>query len=337
MKTELKTLNNQSQDKIQKTDSLQELESLKVEILGKNGQLTHLLKNVRLLEVEERPIIGKLANTIKEELLDLIEEKKQRLNQKELNEKLASDTEDTTLPPIGTSLGTQHPIQKTIAEVSEIFNRLGFSVKDGPDIESDYYNFEALNIPKDHPARNMHDTFYINSGHLLRTHTSPVQIREMEKKPAPIKIIVPGKVYRCDADVTHSPVFHQIEGLYVDKHVTLSDLKGTLSYFLRELFGQDRKIRFRPSYFPFTEPSLEIDIAFETTQKKGSINTKKIKWMEILGAGMVHKNVFKSVNYSDENTGFAFGMGIERIAMLKYQITNIRLLYENDRRFLKQF
>jgi phenylalanyl-tRNA synthetase alpha chain len=338
MQKVLNNIKNQTLNNIEKAVSLKELEDIKVAILGKKGQLTVALKNLSSLAINERPVIGKLANEIKLVILNKIKEKSDYLNDLELRDMLTKECFDATLPAKKYSQGNLHPLSQTMVRIEEIFYRLGFSKKQGPDIESEYYNFEALNIPSDHAARDMHDTFYLTNGYVLRTHTSPVQIRVMERQAPPVKIIVPGKVYRCDADVSHSPVFHQIEGLYVDEQVSFADLKGILEYFLHALFGASKKVRFRPSYFPFTEPSTEIDIECVHCVGKGCNVCKQTGWIEILGAGMVNRNVFRYVNYNvDEFTGFAFGMGIERIAMLLYEINDIRLFYDNDIRFLKQF
>ncbi len=317
---------------------LSDLDSLKTLYLGKKGKLTDILQGLGKVSAEERPRLGQIANTIKTDLLTRLEQKRDELQKQEWAVQLQKEAIDTSLPAHRLAIGKHHPINKTIDDVVDIFTRLGFSVETGPDIESDYYNFEALNIPSDHPARDMHDTFYLNTGYLLRTHTSPVQIRTMEVQQPPVKIIVPGKVYRCDADVSHSPVFHQVEGLYVSKNVTFSQLKGTLEHFLRALFGPEKSVRFRPSYFPFTEPSTEVDVACVNCGGNGCNVCKHTGWLEILGAGLVNRNVLKAVNLDpDVYTGFAFGMGIERIAMLRYGISDIRLFYENDYRFLKQF
>lgn len=338
MKDQLLLLKEKTFSALTSASNLEELESLKVSVLGKKGELTQLLKSVSDIPLEERPIIGQLANEVKTELFTALTTRQKDLEKKLLEVHLANDTTDPTLPKVGAALGHEHPLNQTIRHLVKLFNRLGFSVKEGPDIETDFYNFEALNIPKNHPARDMHDTFYMSQTHLLRTHTSPVQIHTLETHEPPIKIIVPGKVYRCDADVTHSPVFHQIEGLYVDKNVTFADLKGTLEFFLKELFGSKLKVRFRPSYFPFTEPSAEVDVQCVKCSGKGCSLCKQTGWLEILGSGMVNRKVFRHVNIDpDVYTGFAFGMGVERIAMLTYAVDDIRLFYENDLRFLSQF
>lgn len=328
MKQKLQTLKKTTIETLKTKTNLAELDDFRIQILGKNGELTAILKSLKDLPNEEKPVIGKLANEIKTEIDTEIQEKEKALKQAKLNESLNTEKEDITLPGTAQKLGTHHPIHQMQDEVIEILSRLGFSVATGPEIETDFYNFEALNIPEDHPARDMHDTFYLNTEKLLRTHTSPVQIHTMQSQKPPLKILAPGKVYRCDADVSHSPVFHQIEGLYIDENVTFADLKGVIEYFLKELFGKTKKVRFRPSYFPFTTPSCEVDVEWDG----------KTPWLEIMGAGMVHPNVLKSVNYDSEKvTGFAFGVGIERLAMLKYAIPDIRLFYENHHDFLTQF
>jgi len=316
----------------------EELEKLRVEFIGRKGRVTELLKRIPTLPKEERREFGKACNQLKSEIESAVNEKAAEIREREKREKLKKETIDVTLPGRGAPLGSLHPITKTLEEIVRIFTSMGFSVAEGPEIETDFYNFEALNIPKGHPAREMQDTFYITEEVLLRTHTSPVQIRVMESQHPPIQIIAPGKVYRKDADVTHTPMFHQVEGLMVDQKVTFSDLKGTLELFLKEIFGSDTKVRFRPSYFPFTEPSAEVDIGCVICGGKGCKVCKGTGWLEILGCGMVDPAVFKAVNVNPEvYQGFAFGMGVERIAMLKYGINDIRLFFENDLRFLRQF
>jgi phenylalanyl-tRNA synthetase alpha chain len=338
MKEKLEALKDQALSTITSLSSIKELEDARIRILGKKGELTELLKEVGTLRPSERPVICALANTVKQEINDLISSRKENLEQEAWTQELQSDQVDVTLPGKGFRFGTLHPLNQVLSDVIILFSKLGYSVQEGPDIESEYFNFEALNIPANHPARDMHDTFYFSNKTLLRTHTSPVQIRTMKNHKPPLKIIVPGKVYRCDADVTHSPVFHQVEGLYVNEKVTFAELKGTLQHFLKELFGKSMKVRFRPSYFPFTEPSTEVDVQCFKCSGNGCSVCKNSGWLEILGAGMVHRNVFRSVGYDPAKvSGFAFGMGIERIAMLKYEITDIRLFYENDSRFLNQF
>ena len=335
---ELQALKNTAFGDIQQAVSTQVLEEIRVKFLGKKGMLTEVLKGMATLDVTERPLIGQVANQVKTDIQQLYQERVTGLQRQERDARLRDEAVDVSLPGYGTDLGLRHPLNQVLLEVTAIFQDLGFSVQEGPDVESDYYNFEALNIPKDHPARDMHDTFYLKNGDVLRTHTSPVQIRTMTQQTPPIRIIVPGKVYRCDTDVTHSPMFHQIEGLYVDKDVTFSQLKGTLSHFLKTFFGQDKKVRFRPSYFPFTEPSTEVDVECVKCEGHGCNVCKRTGWLEILGAGMVNRKVFDSVGYDpDQVTGFAFGLGIERLAMLKFGIPDIRFFYENDKRFLGQF
>ena len=311
-----------------------QLEQIRIDFLGKKGLLQGLMKELRNTSPEEKPKLGKNINLLKQHV-------EQEINNKTLGSKSdgkLDDNFDITLPGRKELTGTLHPITQIMEEITSIFFGLGFQVEEGPEIETDYYNFEALNIPKDHPARDMQDTFYIEDDTVLRTHTSPVQIHTMENREPPLRIIAPGKVYRCDSDVSHTPMFHQIEGLMVDKGVSFSHLKGIMNIFLQEIFGKDIKIRFRPSFFPFTCPSAEVDIQCVICNGKGCRVCSQTGWLEILGAGMVDPAVFKSVGYDSEKwTGFAFGLGIERIAMLKFGINDIRLFFENDLRFLKQF
>lgn len=333
MEKQLIEIKNNYLNAIQNTNLLSDLEQVKSKVLGKKGELTALLKQVSNLPKEERPKFGQLVNQTKSELIDLIDSKQAEIQKQVLLEKLNTDQTDASLPEMHLPTGNLHPITTVKNEIINFFYRMGFTVKQGPDIESDNYNFEALNIGKDHPARDMHDTFYLKNNYLLRTHTSPVQIRTMLSEKPPLRILAPGKVYRYDADTSHSPVFHQVEGLYVDKNVTLSQLKGTLTLFLKHFFGEKNEVRFRSSYFPFTEPSVEVDVRWNEPGSK-----LHGKWFEVMGAGLVQREVFRHCNINpDEFTGFAFGMGIERLAMLKYQINDIRVLYENDTRFLKQF
>lgn len=314
-----------------------ELDNIKQSILGKNGELTQYLKKIKLLPKNERPIMGQHINDIKKHLLSAIESKKHAITHHEWDLSLKKNVQDSSLPEKGMPTGNAHPLTQTIHKATECFKRLGFSIESGPDIESNYYNFEALNIPQHHPARDMHDTFYLNSGKLLRTHTSPAQIHAMQAHQPPLKIIMPGMVYRRDADISHSPVFHQIEGLYVNQNVSMAELKGTLEFFLHDLFGSSLSIRFRPSYFPFTEPSVEVDLECPFC-KEGCRVCKFTCFIEIMGAGMVHHHVFNAVGYPpDQIMGFAFGLGIDRLTMLLFDIPDIRLLYENDIRFLTQF
>jgi phenylalanyl-tRNA synthetase alpha chain len=315
-----------------------ELEAIRVKYLGRSGALTQVLKSLGSLPAEERPLVGAAANEAKRELEALVEEKLSSAQAAERRLQRESERPDLTLPGRRPPRGVVHPLSRVHDEIVRIFTGLGFSVAEGPEIETDAYNFEALNIPKDHPARDMQDTFYLSPETLLRTHTSPVQIRTMLAQKPPVRIIVPGTVYRRDADITHSPMFHQVEGLAVDTNVTMADLKGTLTLFAQEMFGPRSRIRFRPSFFPFTEPSAEVDVLCFLCAGGGCRVCKQSGWLEILGSGMVHPRVLKNVGYDPEQvTGWAFGMGIERIAMLKYGVDDIRLFFENDLRFLKQF
>ena len=325
-------------ERLKKVNSIEELEKLRVEFIGRKGKVTELLKSIPKLPPEERKEFGKACNVLKGEIESLIKEKLSHFKELEKKEKLEKERIDVTLPGRRRPLGSLHVVTKTLKEIVNIFTSMGFSVAEGPEIETDFYNFEALNIPKGHPAREMQDTFYISEDIVLRTHTSPVQVRVMEKHQPPVQIVAPGKVYRKDADVTHTPMFHQVEGLMVDERVTFADLKGVLELFLREMFGSDTKVRFRPSYFPFTEPSAEVDIGCVICGGKGCKVCKGTGWLEILGCGMVDPAVFKAVDINpDIYQGFAFGMGVERIAMLKYGIDDLRLFFENDLRFLRQF
>jgi phenylalanyl-tRNA synthetase alpha chain len=319
--------------------SAAELEQVRVRFLGRQGELTHLLRSLGTLSPAERPVVGAAANEAKRQLETLLETRLDEAREVERASARRRQRLDLTLPGRRPSLGTMHPLTRVWDEIITVFAGLGFSVAEGPDIETDYYNFEALNIPADHPARDMQDTFYLPGGLLLRTHTSPVQIRTMLAQKPPVRIVVPGRVHRRDVpDASHSPVFHQVEGLAVDRRVTMADLKGTLELFARELFGPRSRIRFRPSFFPFTEPSAEVDVVCFLCGGDGCRVCKQSGWLEILGSGMVHPQVLRNVGYDPEEvTGWAFGMGIERIAMLKYGIDDIRLFYENDLRFLKQF
>ena len=337
MKNRLINIKEEALNALSSVTDEKELNDLRVKYLGKKGVITLSLKRVGSLSSEERPEFGRQVNEVKKILEEGIKAKKDELKKKvSLDEK--KDFFDPTLPGKRPARGTLHPITQVMDEVISIFTFMGFEVAEGPEIESDYYNFEALNIPKDHPARDMQDTFYITDDIVLRTHTSPVQIRTMEKESPPVRIIAPGKVYRCDSDISHTPMFHQVEGLFVDEGVSFAHLKGILKIFVHEVFGRDAALRFRPSFFPFTEPSAEVDVQCVICKGKGCRLCSNSGWLEILGAGMVDPEVFKSVNYDSEKwTGFAFGMGIERIAMLKYGIDDIRLFFENDLRFLKQF
>ena len=323
---------------IEAANTSEALQAVRVKYLGRKGLITGCMKELGTLPVAERPTFGQRVNTVRDLVELRLEEALNRQQEADKSRRLASEQLDVTLPGRRRPHGTKHPITLVVEEVSDIFAGLGFQVAEGPEIELDYYNFEALNFPKDHPARDMQDTFFVGGNILLRTHTSPVQIRTMLQQKPPVRIIAPGTVYRCDSDATHSPMFHQIEGLMVDKGVTFGDLKGILTVFVNQLFGADIGVRLRPSFFPFTEPSAEVDIACVICRGKGCRVCKNSGWLEILGAGMVDPEVFRHVDYdTEEITGFAFGMGIERIAMLKYGINDMRLLFENDLRFLKQF
>ncbi len=323
---------------LSKVHTAEEITEVRVKTLGRKGSLTQLLKQLGALPEAERKEIGKRANEIKEALESQIEEALHQLKEREKKEALEKEKVDITLPGRRIPMGKRHPITQTLDEIVQIFSHLGFEVVEGPEVELDYYNFEALNIPKGHPAREMQATFFISEDVVLRTHTSPVQVRTMEKRRPPIRVICPGAVYRCDSDPTHSPMFHQVEGLLVDKGITFADLKGVLTVFVHEMFGEETRLRFRPSFFPFTEPSAEVDIECFICGGKGCGVCSNTGWLEILGSGMVDPAVYQFVNYDPEEvTGFAFGMGIERIAMLKFGINDIRLFFNNDLRFLRQF
>jgi phenylalanyl-tRNA synthetase alpha chain len=311
------------------------LEKFRIAYLGKKGMLTSLMKGLGELSPAERPEAGQLLNKLKSALAQRFEEVREKLlSKKEESVSLL----DVSLPGREPARGHLHPISQVMKEICQIFGKMGFRVVKGPNVELDYYNFEALNIPRDHPARDMQDTFYVSENVVLRTHTSPMQVRTMEKQAPPVSIIAPGKVYRRDSDVSHTPMFRQVEGLLVDKGVTLGDLKGTLTSFVHQMFGRDTSLRFRPSFFPFTEPSAEVDIRCVICRGKGCRTCKNTGWLEILGSGMVDPEVYRFVNYDPEiYSGFAFGMGIERVAMLKYGIDDIQLFYRNDMRFLRQF
>ncbi len=339
IKTQLEEIFSHAAEKIKKAESTEAIDQLRVSILGKKGSLTSILKQMGSLSPEERPVIGQLANKIRANIEADMAEKLAELKQKETELKLKHEKIDVTMPVETIKLGKLHPLNTVLDEIKDIFIGMGFTIADGPEIEQDYYNFEALNIPKNHPARDTQDTFYINDTLLLRTQTSPVQIRTMEKQKPPIRVIAPGRVYRSDAvDATHSPIFHQIEGLVVDKGITMADLKGTLVTFAKKLYGSDANFRFRPHHFPFTEPSAEMDIMCFSCQGKGCRLCKGEGWIEILGCGMVHPKVLETCGVDpEEYSGFAFGLGLERIVMKRYNIDDLRLFYDNDMRFLKQF
>jgi phenylalanyl-tRNA synthetase alpha chain len=315
-----------------------DLQQERSRFLGRKGELTAIMKGMGQLTAEERPVVGALANEVKVRLEALFSDRQEELRLEGLERQLLTEQLDVTLPGRRFRKGYKHPIVKITEEVTEIFSALGFGVAEGPEVEKDFYNFEALNIPKDHPARDMQDTFYISDEIVLRTHTSPVQIRTMLEQAPPVRVIAPGTVYRRDSDLTHSPMFHQIEGFLVDHKVTFGDLKGILTTFIDECFGKGTGVRFRPSFFPFTEPSAEVDIACVICGGSGCRVCKQSGWLEILGSGMIDPEVFKAVGYDpDVYSGFAFGMGLERIAMLKYGVNDLRLFFENDLRFLRQF
>ncbi len=320
-------------------DNANELEQVKARYLGKSGVLTELLKGLGKLAPEDRPIMGSRINQAKHQLEVTLNARRSAIQEKKLQAQLSAEALDVTMPGRGISISGLHPITRTLNRIESLFHSLGFSVASGPEIETDYFNFTALNIPENHPARAMHDTFYVDNGGLLRTHTSPVQIHYMQKHKPPLKLIAPGRVYRCDSDVTHTPMFHQVEGLWIDEHVNFSALKGVLADFMENFFErEDLQVRFRPSFFPFTEPSAEMDIGCVMCYGKGCRVCSHTGWLEVLGCGMVHPNVFKHVNIdSEENIGFAFGMGAERLTMLRYGVNDLRLFFENDLRFLKQF
>jgi phenylalanyl-tRNA synthetase alpha chain len=345
MTDSLEALRGEVLERIQQANSAKELEQLRVEVLGRSGSITMLLRGLKELPVAERPGMGGRLNQLRRTLEQELDARLDAVNLQAKSKALAEETIDITLPGTRLERGHIHPLTLVIDEIVDIFSAMGFEIARGPDIEDDYHNFEALNIPKDHPARDMQDTFFVAGGNLLRTHTSPVQIRTMESRKPPLQIIVPGAVYRHDDDATHSPMFHQVEGFMVDRNIAFSDLKGVLTHVLRQIFNRDAGVRFRPSFFPFTEPSAEIDIQCVICGGGGSLPNGQVcrvckasGWLEILGAGMIDPAVFKFVGYDpEEYTGFAFGMGVERIAMLKYGIDDIRLFFQNDLRFLRQF
>ena len=343
MKEKLETIKKQAKERIEEIKDLQALNELKVKILGKKGELTEILRGMKDLSPEERPIIGSLVNTVRDEIEGTIKSAEELLKQKELEEKLNKEKIDITLPSSKIKRGSKHPINRTIEQIQDLFVSMGYDVVDGPELETDEFCFERLNLPKGHPARDMQDSFYITNEHLLRTQTSAVQARTMlaNEEKSPIRIICTGKTYRREDDATHSHQFNQVEGLVIDKkerNVSLADLKGTLEVFVKEMLGDNLALRFRPSYFPFTEPSYEVDVTCFKCGGKGCNLCKQTGWIEILGCGIVHPNVLKMNGYDPEKyAGFAFGTGIDRLAMFKYGITDMRYLYQNDVRFLKQF
>lgn len=338
LKDKIEEIRGQATAAFQGASSSKELYDLKVQFLGKQGSFSNVMKEMGKLSPEERPVFGKLVNEVKQALESVYSECEERLKAQELEQRLQVEALDLTLPAQAEPLGAQHPIAIVIEEISRILGRVGYSVRTGPLIEKDRYNFEGLNVPKDHPARDMQDTFYIDEQHVLRTHTSPIQVHVMENEKPPLRVVGVGPVFRVDSDISHSPNFHQIEGLCIDKKVSMADLKGTITFFVREFFGASLKTRFRPSFFPFTEPSAEVDCQCPICMGKGCRMCKESGWIEIGGSGLVHPNVLKfaGVPYP-EWTGFAFGFGIERMAIIKYGIDDIRLFNENDVRFLRQF
>jgi phenylalanyl-tRNA synthetase alpha chain len=340
MEQQLRELRQAAVAELPQAASVDALNDLRVKYLGKKGSLTAILRGVGSLGPEDRPRVGQLVNELRAELEELIEKKAEELKQVELANKIAAARLDVTLPGRRPVIGHKHPLTLTLERIKSVFMRMGFDIVDGPEVETDYFNFEALNLPPDHPARDMQDTFYITQDILLRTHTSPVEARTMQSVTpnSPVRIISPGKVYRVDYDATHSPVFHQVEGLVIDKGISFADLKGTLDQFAKEIFGSSVKLRFRPSFFPFTEPSAEVDISCVMCAGRGCRTCKGTGWLEILGSGMTHPRVLEMSNFDpDQVSGFAFGMGVERIAMLVYGIDDLRLFYDNDMRFLAQF
>lgn len=334
----LETIQKQALSEANAAPDLRALDAVRIKYLGKNGEITQVLKSLGSLSAEERPKVGQAVNVVRDELTKAIDDHKQRLETKAIQDTLIAETIDVTLPGRGMDVGKLHPVTQTLARIERWFSALGFSIETGPEIENDYYNFEALNIPAHHPARAMHDTFYFPDGRLLRTHTSPVQIRAMENRNPPFRIIAPGRVYRCDSDITHTPMFHQVEGLMVDKGVHFTHLKGILDEFLQAFFEETLKTRFRPSYFPFTEPSAEVDIQCVICKGEGCRVCSQTGWLEVLGCGMVHPVVLENCKIDPEvYTGWAFGAGVERLAMLRYGVNDLRLFFENDSRFLEQF
>ncbi len=339
MKEQLKAISGVAADAFRRADKLEKLEELRVRFLGKKGELTAVMKGMGKLSPEERPVIGQLANEVRSRIEQALEEKKNALEAELQNAKMKRERLDVTMPGRRSAEGGKHPLLTVLDDLKDIFIGMGFTIAEGPEVELDYYNFEALNIPKDHPARDTQDTFYINENLVLRSQTSPVQVRTMENQKPPIRIIAPGRVYRSDAvDATHSPVFHQVEGLVVDKGITMADLKGTLEIFVKKLYGEETRLRFRPHHFPFTEPSAEVDISCFNCGGEGCRVCKGEGWIEILGCGMVHPRVLQNCGIDpEEYSGFAFGIGLERVAMFRYDVDDMRMFFENDVRFLKQF
>ncbi|SHH77901.1 phenylalanyl-tRNA synthetase, alpha subunit [Clostridium collagenovorans DSM 3089] len=339
MKEKLELIKVKALEELNSAENKEAIESLRVKYLGKKGELTAILRGMGGLSAEERPIVGKIANEVREEIENFIASTLEQIKNKEKLERLKNEIIDISMPGVKQTIGKKHPLELTLDKIKNIFISMGFSVEEGPEVEYDYYNFEALNIPKDHPARGEQDTFYINDNIVLRTQTSPVQVRTMEKKELPIKMISPGKVYRSDAvDATHSPIFYQVEGLVIGKDITFADLKGTLELFVKQMFGEAMQTKFRPHHFPFTEPSVEMDATCFVCKGEGCKVCKGEGWIEILGAGMVHPQVLRNCGIDpEEYSGFAFGFGLDRMVMLNYGLDDIRQLYESDMRFLNQF
>ncbi len=334
----LDALVSQALTAVQESADVPALEQLRVQYLGKKGDITQLMKSLGGLSAEERPKAGALINEARDKVQAAMNARRANLDNAALAAQLAAETVDVTLPGRGQESGGLHPVTRTLERIEQFFTHIGYQVAEGPEVEDDYHNFEALNIPGHHPARAMHDTFYFNANMLLRTHTSPVQVRTMESQQPPIRIVCPGRVYRCDSDLTHTPMFHQVEGLLVDREVSFADLKGTIEEFLRVFFEKELAVRFRPSFFPFTEPSAEVDIQCVMCNGKGCRVCKQTGWLEVMGCGMVHPNVFRASKIDPEQfQGFAFGMGVERLAMLRYGVNDLRLFFDNDLRFLGQF
>ncbi len=339
MRNQLENIKQQALAALQSCQDSKELDALRVKYLGKKGELTAILKQMGKLSPEERPIVGQVANEVRQALEEALSARQTELQSQALEQQLAEETLDVTLPGKASTAGGLHPLNIVLEDLMDIFQSMGFDVVDGPEVETDYYCFEALNVPKDHPARDMQDTFYLGENLVLRTQTSAAQIRVMENRKPPIRIICPGRVFRADeVDATHSPVFHQVEGLVVDKGITMCDLKGCLEQFAHEIYGPETQVRFRPSFFPFTEPSVEVDVTCSECGGKGCRVCKGTGWIEILGAGMVHPNVLRGCGIDpDVYSGFAFGIGLDRLTTTRYKISDIRLLFENDQRFLEQF
>lgn len=339
MKEQLEEMRRQALEELSSTQAVKDLEDFRVRFMGKKGAVTGLLRGMGALPAEDRPKMGQLVNQLRQELEDAVANKMQTLQEEKKAARLAAETLDVTMPGTKAKIGGLHPLNVVLDDIIGIFQSMGFDVVDGPEVETDYYNFQALNVPEDHPARDMQDTFYLADKLLLRTQTSAAQARTMEERKPPIRIICPGRVYRADeVDATHSPVFHQIEGLVIDKGITMCDLKGVLEQFAHEIYGPETKVRFRPSFFPFTEPSVEVDVTCSECGGKGCRVCKGAGWIEILGAGMVHPRVLKMGGIDpEEYTGFAFGIGLDRLTTTRYKISDIRLLFENDQRFLEQF